>query len=44
MKRFIPYLFTVLVVFTGIVSCTKEPYITPGSSQSISLEAGSASC
>ncbi|MFA7014441.1 MAG: BACON domain-containing carbohydrate-binding protein [Bacteroidales bacterium] len=43
MKRFIPYLFTVLVVFTGIVSCTKEPYITPGSSQSISLEAGSAS-
>ena len=43
MKRFIPYLFTVLIVFTGIVSCTKEPYITPGSSQSISLEAGSAS-
>jgi len=33
----------VFIAFFCIVSCTKDPYITPGSSQSILLEAGSAS-
>jgi thiol-disulfide isomerase/thioredoxin len=43
MKRLIPMPAIVFIAFFCIISCTKDPYITPGSSQSISLEAGSAS-
>ena len=43
MKRLIPMPAIVFIAFFCIVSCTKDPYITPGSSQSILLEAGSAS-
>lgn len=48
MKRLIPTLFVVFLGFLNIISCTKDDpvskgFITPGTSQSISLEAGAVS-